>query len=144
MQRDVHRHINTCKLCIQFLQSRMYTQPLHLEIPQIPFTGCMMDCIGPLVITSKGHRHALTFISPLTSYLITVPLKTKTADEVLMAYMMEILTKTLCPKLILQDNSTEFKNEQLMSVFDSLGIKSIYSNPYYPKGSSRIGTSTIS
>ena len=25
-----------------------------------------------------------------------------------------------------------------MSVFDSLGIKCIYSNPYYPKGNSRI------
>ena len=30
------------------------------------------------------------------------------------------------------------KNEQLMSVFDGLGIKHIYSNPYYPKGNHRI------
>ena len=30
------------------------------------------------------------------------------------------------------------RNEQLMSMFDSLGIKHIYSNPYYPKGNSRI------
>ena len=55
-----------------------------------------------------------------------------------MAYMKEILPKTSCPKFILQDNSTEFRNEQLMSVFDSLGIKCIYSNPYYPKCNSRI------
>ena len=75
MQRDVHQHINTCKLCIQFLPSRMYTQPLHLEIPQVPFAGCTMDCIGPLPTTSKGHRHALTFICLLTSYLITVTLR---------------------------------------------------------------------
>ena len=45
-----------------------------------------------------------------------------------MAYMKEILPKTSCPKFILQDNSTEFRNEQLMSMFDSLGIKHIYSN----------------
>ena len=55
-----------------------------------------------------------------------------------MVYMKEILPKTSCPKFILQDNGTEFRNEQLMSVFDSLGIKHIYSNPYYPKGNSRI------
>ena len=30
------------------------------------------------------------------------------------------------------------KNEQLMTVFDTLGIKRIYSNPYYPRGNSRI------
>ena len=72
------------------------------------------------------------------SYLITVSLKSKTADEVSMVYIKEILLKTLCPKFILQDSSTEFKNEQLMSVCDTLSIKCIYSNPYYPKGNRRI------
>ena len=129
MQRDIHQHINTCRLCIQFLLSKMYTQPLHSEISQVPFAGCMMDCIGPLPATSKGHRYALTFICLLTSYLITVPLKTKTVDEVSMACMKKILPKTSCPKFILQDNGTEFKNEQDMSTFNSLGIKHIYRNP---------------
>ena len=67
----------------------MYTEPLHLEIPQVPFAGCAMDCTGPLPTTSKGHGHALTFICLLTSYLITVPLKTKTADEGSMAYYLK-------------------------------------------------------
>ena len=97
-----------------------------------------MNCIGPLPATSKGHGHALTFICLLTSYLITVPLKTKTADEVSLAYMKETLPKTFCPKFILQNNDTEFRNEHLMSVIYSLGIKHIYSNPYYPKGNSRM------
>ena len=55
-----------------------------------------------------------------------------------MVYMKEMLPKTLCPKFILQDNGTEFKNEQLMPMFDSLGVRCIYNNPYYPKGNSRI------
>ena len=55
-----------------------------------------------------------------------------------MAYIKEVLPKTSHPKFILQDNGTEFKNEQLMSVFDPLGIKCIYINLYYPKGNSRI------
>ena len=83
---------------------------MHLEIPKIPFAGCAMDCIGPLPATSKGNRHAQTFICLLTSYLITVPLKSKMADEVPMAYIKEILPKT-CSKFILQDNGTKFKNE---------------------------------
>ena len=87
MWRDMHQHISTCKLCIQFLLHKLYTQPLHLEIPQVPFSGCTMDCIRPLPTISKGHRHALMFIFLLTSYLITVPLKTKTADEISVAYM---------------------------------------------------------
>ena len=32
----------------------------------------------------------------------------------------------------------EFKKEQLMSLFNTLGIKCIYSTPYYPQGNWRI------
>ena len=55
-----------------------------------------------------------------------------------MVYIKEILPKTSCSKFILQDNGMEFKNKQLMSVFDILGVKRIYSSPYYPRGNSRI------
>ena len=102
MRRDVHQHINAFKLCLQFLPSEVYTQPMHLEIPQVPFAGCAMNSIGQLPTTYKENRFTLTFICLLTSYLITVPLKTKTADEVSMAYIKEILCKTSCSKLILQ------------------------------------------
>ena len=68
---------------------------MHLEIPKLPFPGCAMDCIGPLPATSKGSRHALMFICLLTSYLIMVPLKVNTVDEVSMAYIKEILPKIL-------------------------------------------------
>ena len=43
-----------------------------------------------------------------------------------MAYIKEILLKTSFSKFILQDNGTEFKSDQLMSVFHTLGIKHIY------------------
>ena len=60
------------------------------------------------------------------------------ADEVSMAYIKEIFPKTSCSKFILQDNGTEFINEQLMSVFNTLCIKCIYNYPYYPQGNGRI------
>ena len=110
---------------------------MHLYIRQVPFATCAVDSIGQLPKTSKGNRFTLSFICLQTSYSITVPLKTKTADKVSMAYIKEILPKTSCSKFILKDNGTEFKNEQLMSIFDTLGIKQIYSNPYYPRGNRR-------
>ena len=51
MWRDVHQCISACKLHIQFLPSRMYTQPVHLEISHVPFAGFAMDCTGPLPTT---------------------------------------------------------------------------------------------
>ena len=110
-------------------------QMMHIEVPQVPFASCAMDFIRQLPTTLKGNRFALTFICLITSYLITVPLKPKTADEVSMVYIKEILPKTSCSKFIWQDNETEFKSEQLMPIFN---IKRIYSNPYYHRGNSRI------
>ena len=73
---------------------------MHLEIPQVPFVSGAMGSIGQLSTISKKNRYALTFICLLTSYLITVPLKTKSADEVSMVYIEEILPETLCSKFI--------------------------------------------
>ena len=66
---------------------------MHLEIPLVPFAACAVDSFGQLPITTKGNRYALTFICLLTSYLITVPLKMKTADEISIVYIKGILPK---------------------------------------------------
>ena len=96
---------------------------MHLKIPQILFTSCAVDTIGPLTTMSKGNMYMLTFMCLLTYYLIAVPLKLKTAEEVTMAYIKHILPTTSCSTFILQDNSTGFKNSQLIGTFKSLGIK---------------------
>ena len=111
---------------------------MHLEIPHIPFAGCTLDTIGLLPTMSKGQKYALTFMCLLTSYLITVPLKSKTAEEVTMAYIKHILPTTSCSTFIFQDNGTEFKNSQLVATFKSSGIKPIYTNLYRPQVNSRL------
>ena len=112
---------------------------MHLDTPNVPFTGCAVDTIGMLPTTSKGHKFVLTIICLLMSYVITVPLKTKKAEEITMKYLKEILPQTSYSLYILQDNRTEFKSDHLISTFESLGMKQINSNPFYPKGNGRIG-----
>ena len=85
-----------CKLCAQFLPNRVLTKPVNLDIPNVPFAGCAVDTIGMLQTTTKGHKFTLTFICLLTSYVIVVLLQRKTAEEVMMAYLKEILPKTSC------------------------------------------------
>ena len=58
----------------------------------------------------------------LTSYLITVPLKSIATKEVTMAYMKHTLPITSCSTFILQDNGTHIKNSQLLATFISLGL----------------------
>ena len=82
---------------------------MHLKFPQIPFAGCAVDTIGLLPTMSKGNKCAVTFMCLLTSYLIAVLLKSKTAEELTMAYIKHILPITSCSTFILQDNNSELK-----------------------------------
>ena len=51
-----------------------------------------MDLIGEFhPPTTKGKRYALTVICMHTGYVFCVPLKTKTAEEVLQAYIDHVL-----------------------------------------------------
>ena len=113
---------------------------MHLEICtlKVHFAGCAVDTIGLLPSVSKGNKYVLTFMCLLTSYLIAVPLKSKTAEEVTVVYIKHILPITSCSAFI------EFKNSQLVATFKSLGIKPIYSNPYRPQGNSRLEMHIIS
>ena len=77
----------------------------------------------------------------LTSYLITVPMRSKSADEVTMTYLKRVLPISSCSMYILQDNGTEFRNKQLVDTFKSLGVKPIYSSPYYPCGNGKLENS---
>ena len=53
----------------------------------------------------------------LTSYLITVLMRSKSADKVTMAYLKRVLLISSCSVYILQDNGMEFRNKQLVDTF---------------------------
>ena len=97
--------------------------------------------IGRLLTTSKANCYALTCMDLLISYLITVPMKSKSADKVMMAYLKRVLLTSSCRIYVLKDNWTEFRNRQLMNTFKCLGIKTIYSSPYYPYGNGKLENS---
>ena len=60
----------------------------------------------------------------LTGYVFCVPLKTKTAEEVLQAYIDNIYSKFGGSLKILSDNGTEFKNK----IFEHVAKELLYIN----------------
>ena len=93
-----------------------------------------MDLIGEFHPPSQqGHRYALTVICMDTSYVFCSPLKTKTAQEVLQAYMRHVYSKFSGSEKILSDNGTEFKNTLFEDVAKKLGVEyKVYMPPYRP------------
>ena len=59
----------------------------HLEVLKIPMAVLAMDTIGCLPITSNGNRWALMAICLHTSYIFTVPMKEKSAENVILVWL---------------------------------------------------------
>ena len=75
----------------------------------------------------------------LTGYVFCVPLKTKTAEEVIQAYIDNIYSKFRGSLKILRDNGTEFKNKMFERTSKELGLEyKLYIPPYHPSLNGRI------
>ena len=75
----------------------------------------------------------------LMGYVFSVPLKTKTAEEVTQAYIDNVYSKFGGSLKILSDNGTEFKNKVFEQVAKELGVEyKLYTLPYHPASNGRI------
>ena len=89
--------------------------------------------------SSKGNRYTLTAVCMLTGFMFCIPIKNKTAQEVVTAWRNHIsFLFGVCRKL-LTDNGTEFKNDLFSQVAEQLGVeRKIYTPPYQPQSNGRI------
>lgn len=79
--------------------------------PQGALEYVILDTIGPMNKTLYGNVYAITLISDLTKYLITVPIPNKEAKTVAKAIFENLILIYGTPKTIRADLGTEFKNE---------------------------------
>ena len=99
-----------------------------------------MDLIGEFhPPSSKGNRYALTVICMHTGFVFCIPLKTKSAEDVVQAYIDRVYSQFGGSEKVLTDNGSEFKNKLINEVCEQLGVKhKIYSPPYRPQSNGKI------
>ena len=112
LKPSVEKHIKRCPQCQSRNKQVVKYAKLHFDVATFPMQFISMDLIGEFhPPTSKKCKYALTVICMLTGYVFCVPLKTKTAEEVIQAYMDNVYARFGGPLKILSDNGTEFKNK---------------------------------
>ena len=67
-----------------------------------------------------------------------MPMKLKSADDVIHAYVETILPQIGPSRFILMDNRTEFKNDTMNSVLIRLNMGHKFTMVYFPRGNSRL------
>ena len=134
LKPSITKHIQRCYQCQRRNKQVVKYATLHFDVATFPMQFISMDLIGEFhPPTTKGKRYALTVTCMLTGYVFCIPLKTKTAEEVLQAYIDNVYSKFGGSIKILSDNGTEFKNKIFEQVAKELGVvHKLYTPPYHP------------
>ena len=141
MREQVNAYVNKCLLCCQHATHKMKYESKHLPIPNKPFDSICLDCVGPLERSKRNFKGILTCIDLHSSFMIAVPMKLKSADDVIHAYVETILPQIGPSRFILMDNGTEFKNDTMSKVLNRLNTEHKFTMVYFPRGNSRLENS---
>ena len=86
----------------------------------------------------SGNKHILTIIAHLTGWPEAFPIPDKSVDTIVSTFINHCLPVHICPRYILSDNGTEFKNKIMDQVLQQLGIDCIFSAPYHPLSNGKL------
>ena len=139
MKRQIQLHCRRCRTCTRHNVVAQEFSKEHFSAPAQPMEFIAMDLIGEFhPASSKGNRYALTAICMLTGFTFCIPLKNKTAEEVVKAYLNHICCVFGPSKKILTDNGTELKNKMWEEVYKLLRTQHSVTPIYSPQYNGRI------
>ena len=98
-------------------KSQIQAFPLQMtEISDRPFNKITIDLVMECETSNSGNRHILTIIDHLTGWPEAFPIPDKSADTVVSTFINQYLSVHKCPRYILSDNGTDFKNNLMDQV----------------------------
>ena len=138
MNKDIRKYIANCTLCHKE-KAKVQSYPLQMmEIPDRPFNKIAIDLVTECETSTSGNQHILNIIGHLTGWPEAFPILDKSADTIASTFINKYLPIHMCPRYILSDNSTEFKNNLMDQVLKQLGIERIFSAPYHPQSNGKL------
>ena len=110
MRRMCQNVVNSCRPCLQFNIGKEGFRPMQSLRADAPMDHICVDCAVNLPESEAGYKHVLIVVDLATRFLMTMPLKSMTMEE-----LSEKLYLIIClfgpPKIMQSDNGTEFVNE---------------------------------
>jgi transposase InsO family protein len=133
MYEDTVKYVNGCKTCQEFKVQRHPLQhgPHHIQRPTEPFQVIAMDYLT--MPESLQFKYVLVIVDLFTHWAITIPTQNMLAETTARVIMHEVICKHGCPRTVLSDNGSAFKNSTVIDLYKALGIKRHYAPTYHPQ-----------
>ena len=111
MNMDIRKYIANCTLCHRE-KAKVQSYPLQMkEITECPFDKIATDLVTECETSTSGNKHIFTIIDHLTGWPTAFPTLDMSADTIVSTFINQYLPVHMCPRYILSDNGTEFKNQ---------------------------------
>ena len=133
MNKDNQKYIANCTLCCREKAKVQNYSLQMMEIPNRPFDKITIHLVTECETSNSGNKHMMVIIDHLTSLPEAYPIPDKAEDTIVSTFINEYLPVHMCPRYILSDNGTEFKNNLMDQVLTQLGIDRIFLAPYHPQ-----------
>ena len=132
MYEDTKEYVKFCDNCQRRGQKggKSYLNPIEVGEP---FERIGIDFVGPLEKTRRGNRYILVTTDYLTKWPEAKAMKDATATNVVKFIYEVIICIHGCPKIILSDRGTHFRNKLIEELCEKFEIKHKLSAPYHPQ-----------
>ena len=93
MRREIEEYVKQYKSCQmnKILTPRNKVPMQVTTTAACPFEKCYMDVVGPLPVTTQGHKYILTFQDDLSKYVVAVPIERQDTDMVARAFVERVV-----------------------------------------------------
>ena len=132
MYEDIRKYVRYCDTCQRRGQKGGKGNLHPIKVGE-PFERIGIDFVGPLEKTKKGNRYILVVTDYLTKWPEAKAMKEATAKNVIEFIYQEIICRHGCPRVILSDRGTHFRNELVDGLCEKFEIKHKLSSPYHPQ-----------
>src|SRR5947199_5571569 len=132
MYDNIKKYIKSCDTCQKRGQKggKSYLNPIEVGEP---FERIRIDFVGPLEGTKKRNKYILIVTDYLTKWPEAIAMKEATAENVVEFIYKGIICTHGCPKVILSDRGTHFRNKLVDGLCEKFEIKHKLLSPYHPQ-----------
>ncbi|XP_076031946.1 uncharacterized protein LOC143019850 [Oratosquilla oratoria] len=135
IRRDVAQHCRTCHTCqlVGKPNQPVPVAPLKpIPVGEEPFAKVVVDIVGPLPKTARGHEYILTLMDTFSRYPEAIPLR-KVRAKVVLHELISCFTKWGLPRELQTDQGSVFLSREVMQSLGALGITKVTSRAYHPQ-----------
>lgn len=138
-EMDIQNWVQECQQC----QKRNPPQPCPLApLGSIkctyPFDVISWDIMGPLPLSTKGHKYILVITDLFSKWVEAFPLAVTDSETLASVLIDEVVCRYGVPRALHSDQGANLNSQVIFAVCKRLGINKTRTTAYHPQGNGQV------